>query len=126
MILFGTLRNEKTRKIISHLKYFPNAIKDLYRVAELIYDLPHIGAEVWKFYISCIYFATCSVSFWLLSTNLNITPFARSLFPKLRLTLLHPRISTTEETFQSHIIDSTIFQTCSFLHHMFILFCCAV
>ena len=46
MILFGTLRNEKTRKIISHLKYFPNAIKDLYRVAELIYDLPHITSNL--------------------------------------------------------------------------------
>ena len=32
----------------------------------------------------------------------------------LALTTLEPQINTTEETFQSHIIDSTIFQTNSF------------
>ena len=51
------------------------------------------------------------------------------LFP-----ISYPRISTTEETFQSHIIDSTIFQTNSFvwiciacfLYNMFSLICCTV
>ena len=86
------------------------------------YDLSFICLSVWSLPYLSVQTAVWSLSHSLLSVCLifhlffclNSIPF---------VCLSDPRISTTEETFQSRIIDSTIFQTNSFdvlnLHCLF-------